>query len=34
VGIELDEQLRRDAEGETSGRRPLLTLVRQVVVGR
>jgi membrane protein len=34
VGIELDEQLRRDAHGETTGRRPLLALVRQVVVGR
>jgi membrane protein len=34
VGIELDEQLRRDADGETTGRRPLLRLVRQVVVGR
>ncbi|HEU5361824.1 MAG TPA: YihY/virulence factor BrkB family protein [Gaiellaceae bacterium] len=34
VGIELDEQLRRDADRETTGRRPLLTLVRQVVLGR
>jgi membrane protein len=34
VGIELDEQLRRDADGETTGRRSLLALVRQVVVGR
>ena len=34
VGIELDEQLRRDADGETTGRRPLLRLVRQVAVGR
>jgi membrane protein len=34
VGIELDEQLRRDADDETTGRRPLLVLVRQVVLGR
>jgi membrane protein len=34
VGIELDEQLRRDAEDETKGRPPLLRLVRQTVVGR
>jgi membrane protein len=34
VGIELDEQLRRDADKETTGRQPLLKLVRQVVVGR
>jgi membrane protein len=33
VGIELDEQLRRDAEGETTGRRPLLKLVREVLLG-
>lgn len=34
VGIELDEQLRRDADHETTGRRPLLELARQVVLGR
>jgi membrane protein len=34
VGIELDEQLRRDAQGETKGRPPLLRLVRQTAVGR
>jgi len=34
VGIELDEQLRRDADGETKGRRPLLELAEQAVVGR
>lgn len=34
VGIELDEQLRRDAEDESRGRPPLLRLVRQTVVGR
>jgi membrane protein len=34
VGIELDEHLRRDADNETTGRRPLLVLVRQVVLGR
>jgi len=34
VGIELDEQLRRDAENETKGRPQLLRLVRQTVAGR
>ncbi|MGH3001108.1 MAG: YihY/virulence factor BrkB family protein [Gaiellaceae bacterium] len=34
VGIELDEQLRRDAEDETKDRPPLLKLVRKTVVGR
>lgn len=34
VGIELDEQLRRDAENETKGRPALLRLVRQTVAGR
>jgi membrane protein len=34
VGIELDEQLRRDAAHETTGRPSLLALVRQVVLGR
>jgi membrane protein len=34
VGIELDEQLRRDANHEKTNRRPLLELARQVVLGR